>query len=154
MQEDLVIVSALAELEALVQLKTERAGGLLTPNQWRHTEACFGLLKNQPPFDFRDLPSAVFQTACRSLDRLHLAAMEELKASRLMTHKEGQAKAASEAGFVGKPVGRANAGYYGDKTSILPGWYEPVNCIFPSDTTGPGPGPDRDCHQSTGGLRD
>ena len=36
-------------------------------------------------------------TSC-SLDRLHLAAMEELKVSRLMTHDEGQAKAAIEAG--------------------------------------------------------
>jgi hypothetical protein len=33
------------------------------------------------------------------LDRLHLAAMEVLKVSRLMTHDEGQAKAASEMGF-------------------------------------------------------
>jgi predicted nucleic acid-binding protein len=30
---------------------------------------------------------------------LHLAAMEELKISRLMTHDERQAKAAVEAGF-------------------------------------------------------
>src|ERR1035441_8628469 len=35
----------------------------------------------------------------RDLARLHLAAMEELKVSRLMTHDEGQAKAAIEAGF-------------------------------------------------------
>ena len=38
-------------------------------------------------------------THCRSLDRLRLAAMQELKISRLMTHDETQAKAASEAGF-------------------------------------------------------
>jgi hypothetical protein len=30
---------------------------------------------------------------------LHLAAMEELKISRLMTHDESQAQAAMEAGF-------------------------------------------------------
>jgi hypothetical protein len=59
---------------------------------------------------FRSLPAAVFHTAmrqhrnsgdkhCRSVDRLHVAAMEELKVSRLMTHGEGQAKAAIEAGF-------------------------------------------------------
>ncbi len=108
--EDSVIVSALAELETLVQLKAERSGGILTSNQWRRTEARFGILKNQMPFEFRALPSALFQTAlrqhrnssdrhCRSLDRLHLAAMEELRVSRLMTHDEGQAKAAREAGF-------------------------------------------------------
>jgi len=109
-EEDSVIISVLAELETLAQLKAAWAGGGLPRNQWRQAEAKFGLLRNQPPFEFRTLPSAVFQTAlrqhrnsgdlhCRSLDRLHLAAMEELKVSRLMTHDEGQAKAALEAGF-------------------------------------------------------
>jgi len=109
-EEDSVIVSVLAELETLVQLKADWTGGLLTRNQWRQAEARFGVLRNQPPFEFRALPAAVFQTAlrqhrnsgakhCRSLDRLHLAAMEELKVLRLMTHDEAQAKAAIEAGF-------------------------------------------------------
>jgi predicted nucleic acid-binding protein len=109
-EEDSVLVSVLAELETLVQLKASWTGGGLALNQWRQAEARLGLLRNQPPFEFRTLPSAVFQTAlrqhrnsgdlhCRSLDRLHLAAMEELKVSRLMTHDEGQAKAAIEAGF-------------------------------------------------------
>lgn len=104
------MVSALAELETLVQLKSEWAGGTLTRSQWRQTETRFGILRNHPPFEFRQLPAAIFQTAlrqhrnsgdkhCRSLDRLHLAAMEELKILRLMTHDEGQAKAALEAGF-------------------------------------------------------
>jgi predicted nucleic acid-binding protein len=108
--EESVIVSVLAELETLVQLKAAWTGGGLTRNQWRQAEAKLGLLRNQPPFEFRTLPSAVFQAAlrqhrnsgdlhCRSLDRLHLAAMEELKVSRLMTHDERQAKAAVEAGF-------------------------------------------------------
>ena len=108
--EDSVIVSVLAELETLVQLKADWTRGMLTRNQWRQAEARFGILKNQPPFECRALPGAVFQTAlrqhrnsgdklCRSLDRLHLAAMEELKISRLMTNDEGQAKAAIEAGF-------------------------------------------------------
>jgi len=109
-EEALVIMSVLAELETLVQLKADWTGGMLTRNQWRQAEARFGILKNQTPFEFRALPGAVFQTAlrqhrnsgdkhCRSLDRLHLAAMEELRVSRLMTHDEGQAKAAIEAGF-------------------------------------------------------
>jgi predicted nucleic acid-binding protein len=108
--EESVVVSVLAELETLVQLKAAWDGSGLTRNQWRQAEAKFGLLRNQPPFEFRTLPSAVFQAAlrqhrnsgdlhCRSLDRLHLAAMEELKVSRLMTHDEGQVKAAIEAGF-------------------------------------------------------
>jgi predicted nucleic acid-binding protein len=108
--EDSVIVSSLAELETLVQLKADWAGGMLTRSQWRQAEARFGVLQHRPPFLFRALPGGIFQTAlrqhrnsgdkhCRSLDRLHLAAMEELKVSRLMTHDEGQAKAAEEVGF-------------------------------------------------------
>jgi predicted nucleic acid-binding protein len=108
--ESSVVISALAELETLVQLKAAWKGGNLTRNQWRRAEAKFGRLRNQPPFEFRALGSAVFQIALRqhrnsgdlhsrSLDRLHLAAMEELKVSRLMTHDESQAKAAIELGF-------------------------------------------------------
>jgi predicted nucleic acid-binding protein len=109
-KEDSVVISALAELETLVQLKAAWSGGILTRSQWRQVEARFNVLRNQPPFDFRNLAAAVFQTAlrqhqnsgdrhCRSLDRLHLAAMDELEVSRLMTHDESQAKAAIEAGF-------------------------------------------------------
>ena len=107
--ESEVIVSSLAQLETLIQLKALWRGGELTKPQWRKLEVELAWLQNQPPFEFRTLPAAVFQTAlrqhrnsrdlhCRSLDRLHLAAMEELKVSRLMTHDEGQAKAAIEAG--------------------------------------------------------
>ena len=117
-EEASVIVSVLAELETLVQLKADWTGGMVTRKQWRQVETRFGILKNQPPFEFRALPGAVFQTAvrqhrnsgvkhCRSLDRLHLAAMEELRVSRLMTHDEGQAKAAIEAGFEVVRPGRA-----------------------------------------------
>lgn len=105
-----VVVSVLTELETIVQLKAIWTGGGFTRPQWRKLEAELGLLRNQSPFEFRTLPSAVFQAAlrqhrnsgglhCRALDRLHLAAMEELKISRLMTHDESQAKAAIEAGF-------------------------------------------------------
>ena len=108
--ESEVVISVLAELETLVQLKAAWTGGSVTKSQWRKLEMELAWLRNQPPFEFRTLPAAVFQTAlrqhrnpgdlhCRSLDRLHLAAMAELKISRLMTHDEGQAKAAMEAGF-------------------------------------------------------
>jgi len=108
--EDTVVISVLAEMEILVQLKAAYLGGNYTAPQWRRLEARFFLLRHQPPYSFRDLPGAVFQTAlrqhrnsgamhCRALDRLHLAAMEQLGISRLMTHDEGQAKAAFAAGF-------------------------------------------------------
>jgi predicted nucleic acid-binding protein len=109
-REASVIVSGLTELETLVQLKAAWTGSMLTRTQWRQSETRFAILKNQLPFEFRTLPASIFQTAlrqhrnsgdkhCRSLDRLHLAAMEELKLSRLMTYDEQQAKAAIEAGF-------------------------------------------------------
>jgi hypothetical protein len=80
-------------------------------------ESEFLHLRNQPPYEFRSLSSPVFQTAlrqhrnsrnvhCRTLDRLHLAAMEELEVTRLMTHDDRQAKAAREAGFAVVQPGR------------------------------------------------
>jgi predicted nucleic acid-binding protein len=109
-EEESVVVSSLAELETLVQLKAFWTGGVLTRTEWRYAQARFFTLRNQPPFDFRYLPAAIFQTAlrqyrnsgdkhCGSLDRLHLAAMEELDVARLMTYDEEQAKAATEVGF-------------------------------------------------------
>jgi predicted nucleic acid-binding protein len=109
-KEESVVISVLAELETLVQLKAAWTGGGLSRNEWRQMETRFGILRNQPPFEFRSLPAAIFQAAlrqhrnsgnfhCRSLDRLHLAAMEELQIARLMTNDESQAKAAEEAGF-------------------------------------------------------
>src|ERR1039457_2458988 len=64
-EEVSVIVSVLAELETLVQLKADWTGGMLSRNQWRQAETRFGILRNQPPFDYRALPAAVFQTALR-----------------------------------------------------------------------------------------
>ena len=109
-REKTVVVSALAELEVMVQLKADYLGGNLTRPRWRQLEAQFAVLRSQPPYEFRALPASIFQTAlrqhrnstgahCRSLDRLHLAAMEELDISRLMTHDSRLAKAASEAGL-------------------------------------------------------
>jgi predicted nucleic acid-binding protein len=108
--EDAAVISALAEMETLVQLKAAYLGGEYSLPGLRRLEAQFAVLRHHPPYEFRNLPAAIFQTAlrqhknsgdkhCRSLDRLHLAAMEELDVSRLMTHDARQAKAAMEAGF-------------------------------------------------------
>ena len=108
--ESQVVVSVLVEMETLVQLKALWAGGNITKSQWRRLEGELVRLRNEEPFEFRNLPGTVFPTAlrqhrnagdshCRSLDRLHLAAMEELKLARLMTHDETQARAALAAGF-------------------------------------------------------
>ena len=103
--EDQVLVSSLAELEAEVQLKAAAMGGEIRQRQWRQLQAQLTALRNFDPFHFRPLPSAVFSTAlqqhrhpqaayCRTLDRLHLAAMEELKLTRVMTLDDVQAKVA------------------------------------------------------------
>src|SRR5436190_23935002 len=107
--EDEVVISSLTELETEVQLKAAAVGGEIRTSQWRQYQAKLAALRNIDPFHFRHLPAAVFQTAlrqhrhsqatyCRSLDRLHLAAMEELMQKRLMTLDEQQAKTAEAMG--------------------------------------------------------
>lgn len=104
--EEAVIVSSLAELETEVQLKAWSKGGDISVSQWRQYQAKLAALRNFDPFHFRYLPAAVFSTAlrqhrhpraayCRTLDRLHLAAMEELKLHRLMTLDQVQATTAA-----------------------------------------------------------
>jgi predicted nucleic acid-binding protein len=100
-----VVVSSLTELETEVQLKAAAIGGGIRVSQWRQYQAKLASLRNLDPFHFRYLPAALFSTAlrqhrhpqaayCRSLDRLHLAAMEELKLTRLITLDETQGHAA------------------------------------------------------------
>ena len=108
--EEEVVVSSLTELETEVQLKAAAAGGEIRTSQWRQYQAKLAAMHHFDPFHFRHLPAAVFQTAlrqhrhaqaayCRSLDRLHLAAMEELKQRRLMTLDDAQAEAAEALGY-------------------------------------------------------
>jgi predicted nucleic acid-binding protein len=62
------------------------------------------------PFQFRPLAGSLFQTAlrqdrdarrihCRTLDRLHLAAMADLGLERLMTNDAAEAAGAKALGF-------------------------------------------------------
>ena len=107
--ETAVVVSPLTELEASVQLRGLHLGGSM--GSARYLRMCERLAKTMAghPFLLRPLASRVFSTAltqhaqssihCRSLDRLHLAAMEELGLRRLMTHDERQAAAARELGY-------------------------------------------------------
>jgi len=100
-----VVVSSLTELETEVQLKAAAIGGEIRTSQWRQYQVRLAAMRNLDPFHFRSLPAAIFSAAlrqhrhpqaayCRSLDRLHLAAMEELKLRRLITLDELQGKAA------------------------------------------------------------
>ena len=105
-----VVVSSLAELEAETQLRAGFLGGHLTRRQHRCVLDCLAGFRQQEPFTFRSLPGTLFQTALRQhraaerphlrlVDRLHLAAMEELQVRRLMTHDAAQAEAARGMGY-------------------------------------------------------
>ena len=105
-----VIISSLAELETMIQLKARYLGGDYNLSRFRTLEAQFSSLRDQPPYEVRTLPGSILRTAlrqhknsgrmhCRTIDRLHLAAMEELKVSRLMTHDRAQAAVAEDLGM-------------------------------------------------------
>ena len=68
------------------------------------------VFRDTDPFRFRPLAGSLFQTAlrqnrearrvhCRTLDRLHLAAMEELGLRRLMTTDTAEAAGAKALGL-------------------------------------------------------
>jgi predicted nucleic acid-binding protein len=113
-----VLISSLAELETEIQLMASFRGGEIRLGQLRHYQAQLVAMRNADPFHFRSLPGEIFAVAlkqlrhpqsiyCRTLDRLHLAAMEQLKADRLLTLDEHQADVARGLAFaVTVPVSR------------------------------------------------
>lgn len=95
--EPYVIISTLAEREAESQLRAELFGGGLTKREHQRTLVKMQAMLTYDPFEQRPLAGFVFVTAlaqlrrapqihCRSLDRLHLAAMEGMGLRRLKTH--------------------------------------------------------------------
>jgi len=103
--EEEVVVSELALLEAELQITAASLGGELTPGQAGET---LKATTREHPFMVRAVGADVFQIArrqaagkgyCRTLDRLHLAAMESLGVRRLLTHDDQQAAAARALGF-------------------------------------------------------
>jgi predicted nucleic acid-binding protein len=105
-----VVVSALTELETTVQLRAGRLGAAFGERRYRAYLGQLEEFRQLDPFRFLPLPGEVFQTAlrqhqtgrqphCRSLDRLHLAAMEELGIRRLMTNDAAQATGARGLGY-------------------------------------------------------
>jgi predicted nucleic acid-binding protein len=109
-REDDVIVSALTELEASIQLRAGWLAGEYRQGRYRAYLHRLHAFEALDPFRFRPLPGALFATArrqdrragrvhCRTLDRLHLAAMEELGVRRLMTTDIAEAAGATALGF-------------------------------------------------------
>src|SRR3989304_4351047 len=108
--EDVVIVSSLAELESEVQLKAAWLAGRYRAARWRRFREKLTGVRGTEPFRFHRLSAPVFHVAprqhraggkthCRTLDRLHLAAMEELNVRTLMTNDASQAAAARAMGL-------------------------------------------------------
>jgi uncharacterized protein len=107
--EQSVIVSTLTELEAHVQVRARSRSGKAQARKMRRSLEDLEEILDTFPFTTRQLSGAVFPNAvkqheksgvhCRSLDRLHLAAMAELGLRRLMTHDGRQAEAARELGY-------------------------------------------------------
>jgi len=108
--EDDVLVSTLTQLETAVQLRAARLGAVFGERRYRAYVDQLHRFREVDPFRFLTVPGSVFQTAlrqqrragqphCRSLDRLHLAAMEELGVRRLMTNDAAQATGARGLGF-------------------------------------------------------
>jgi predicted nucleic acid-binding protein len=108
-RETHVVVSALTELETEVQLRAKWLGGAVTKARYSAYRARLSAFRETSPFEFRSLPGSIFQKAisqhlegklhCRSLDRLHLAAMHELGVDRLMTNDSKQAMVARQLGY-------------------------------------------------------
>jgi len=107
--EQQIIVSTLAELEAEQQLWSQFLGGSLTRRDYARLRGFLADIRGVAPFVHKSSPHDLAQAArnqilnsgayCRTLDRLHLAAMEALGLRRLLTNDDQQAAAARALGF-------------------------------------------------------
>ena len=113
--EQKIVLSSLAELEADVQLAGACLAGKYSRTKLDAYRRALSAFSVMDPFERADLSAQLFHVAlrqqrsvgqphCGTLDRLHLAAMEWLGLSRLLTHDHRQARAARALGF--EVVGR------------------------------------------------
>ncbi len=104
-----VAVSDVLRLEIEVQIRGLGLGGKVSANKSNKLSEQAAIILEMRPFMSVPISGNVFATAsdqhrrssthCRSLDRLHLAVMEELGIKRLMTHDIRQAEVAREMGI-------------------------------------------------------
>lgn len=107
--EQHVVISSLTELETEVQFRARWLAGAINKRRYYAYRAKLASFRDIAPFEFHELTSTVFRRAidqhvsaklhCRSLDRLHLAAMDELGCRRLLTNDSKQAAAARSLGY-------------------------------------------------------
>jgi uncharacterized protein with PIN domain len=111
-REDAVLVSSLTELESAVQITAAHLRGGYSLARSRRLRKELDLLLDSEPFQRRALSGEVFKLSraqhskygvtnfCRTLDRLHLAAMQELGVDHVITNDAQLAAAARVLGFV------------------------------------------------------
>lgn len=104
--EDRAVVSDLTWLETKVRIQARHAAGALTGVGARRLLRQAETLLDTPPFERRSSSTRLVaaaaeqvdvgarRTHCRTLDRLHLAAMETMGLTRLLTNDDAQARAA------------------------------------------------------------
>jgi predicted nucleic acid-binding protein len=108
--ERAVVFSSLGEVELRSRLLARRRGGELRFVEYRSAIRRFEDLVTMDPFAVHSLPGGVFDVAiaqlkkrgavhCRSLDRLHIAAMKVLGLERLLTADDRQARSAKATGM-------------------------------------------------------
>ena len=111
-RDEAVLVSSLTELESAVQITAAHLRGHYSLARSRRLRKELDGLLDSEPFERRALSGEVFKLSgdqhskygitgfCRTLDRLHLAAMQELGVNRLITNDTQLAAAARILGFV------------------------------------------------------
>jgi len=111
-REDTVLVSSLTELESVVQITAAHLRGDYSLARSRRLRKELDVLLDSAPFERRALSGEVFKLSmiqhsrygitgfCRTLDRLHLAAMQELGVNHLITNDTHLATTARVLGFV------------------------------------------------------
>ena len=110
-RESHVIISSLARLEALVHIHGRVAAKMLSGVAARRLVRRFDQVLQTEPYELVPCPPGIIEIAetqvrsvvksayCRTLDRLHLAAMQVLGVHRLLTNDDTQARAARGLGF-------------------------------------------------------
>jgi predicted nucleic acid-binding protein len=109
--EPRMFVSTLTRIETFVQINAREVGRMITRREGDRLRRKLEELLGNPPFESATLSGSVLSTAernartprrsghCKTLDRLHLAAMESLGLRRLLTNDDQQAGAARALGF-------------------------------------------------------
>jgi predicted nucleic acid-binding protein len=109
--ESRIVVSSLAKLEAAVQINARYAGGTLTRSSATRVRAKLDATLELAPYESAVFPPGAVEAAeqqlridrrarhCRTLDRLHLAAVEVLGLVRILTSDDLQARAAAALGY-------------------------------------------------------